>query len=113
MKWFDPNDGMADLNDAHHSEVLPEWGRQKLFKFPKRVAREVPRSRHELGPFKTWIIEFDDGSQERRIWIDLPVWGYCYSINQDAVRWGRLTFQYCGQRGCFLATRFPPENNNG
>jgi hypothetical protein len=94
-------------------DLLPTWGIRKFWAFPKRVNREVPRSRHEWGWFSTHVLEFRDGSQERRIGIRLPVWGYAYSINTDEIRWGQLTFQYCGQRGCFLATRFPPENNNG
>jgi hypothetical protein len=113
LKWFDQNAGMADLQNVHYSDLLPQWGMQKLYKFRKRIKREIPGSRHEWGPFKTWVIEFDDGSQERRIWIDLPVWGYCYSINQDMIAWGHLTFQYCGQRGCYIGAVPIPEQQNG
>lgn len=46
--------------------------------------------------------------EERCISIKLPVYGYYYSINTDEERWGQLTFQYRGVRGCFFGPVFDP-----
>ena len=70
------------------------------------------------GWFHTWVVQLlnkhtGELVEERRISIKLPVWGIYYAINIDEERWGELTFQYCGQRGCFFAPVFPPEMSNG
>ena len=44
--------------------------------------------------------------EERCVSIKLPVYCYYYSINTDEVRWGQLTFQYRGVRGCFFGPVF-------
>jgi len=77
----------------------------------KPVKGEVPGTRHKWGPVVTFVLQFQDGSDERRISIRLPIWGMYYAIDTDELRWGQLTFQYCGQRGCFLAARFPVERS--
>src|SRR5271168_2193927 len=93
--------------------LLPCWGLQKIRKFPKSIRGEVPGSRRELGWFSTWIVAFGDGTDERRVQIKLPFFGNTYSINTDDVRWGQLTFQYFGQRGCAIVPIALPENKNG
>jgi hypothetical protein len=77
----------------------------------KAVEGTVPGTTHEWGPFKTFVLRFRDGTEERRIGIKLPVWGMYYVINNDELRWGQLTFQYCGQRGCFFAAVFPEQES--
>lgn len=82
--------------------------------FPKKlksVECVVPGTTHEWGPLKIFVLRFRDGTEERRIGIKLPVWGMYYSINTDEERWGQLTFQYCGQRGCFFAPVFPEQRS--
>lgn len=65
---------------------------------------------------QTWIQKLrhkrtGEQVEERRISVKLPVYGYYYAINVDEERWGQLTFQYCGQRGCFFAPIFSVEGS--
>lgn len=67
---------------------------------------------------QTWILKLrstktGDQVEERRISVRLPIYGYYYAINVDEERWGQLTFQYCGRRGCFFAPIFKAEMING
>lgn len=93
--------------------LLPQWGVQKIWKFHKRVKGEVPGSRRQWGWLSTWLVAFEDDTDERRVQIKLPFYGHTYSIASDDVRWGQLTFQYCGQRGFFIMPIIVPENKNG
>lgn len=65
--------------------------------------------------FQTWVLKGRDKAgqpvEERCISIKLPIWGMYYSINSDDDRWGQLTFQYRGRRGCFLSPVFPIERS--
>jgi hypothetical protein len=100
--------------DVSHHDLLPQWGSEKMRNFRKRPAyvnRIEPGSEHEWGWFKTFILNFQDGTSERCIGIKLPIWGYAYSLNDDDIHWAQLTFQYRGQRGCFLAPWFAPPDN--
>lgn len=65
--------------------------------------------------FQTWVLKLrnmrtGELTEERCISIKLPVFGYYYSINTDAERWGQLTFQYRGQRGWFFAPIFSADD---
>lgn len=64
--------------------------------------------------FHTWVGKLYCKStgeivEERCISIKLPVYGLYYAMNTDEERWGQLTFQYRGVRGCFFGPVFPPE----
>lgn len=43
--------------------------------------------------------------------IKLPIWGMYYAISNDSMRFGQLTFQFRGIRGCFVAAVFPVEKS--
>jgi len=83
--------------------IPPRWSEFKVVS---------PPTPHALKRWVcSWVITLKDKRtgelvEERRISIKLPIWGYYYSINFDDERWGQLSFQYCGRRGCFLAPIF-------